>query len=226
MRSITFTTFINMKRLYSILLLIGLSTFAFAQESKIRRQSFDNYRELDSTSYLLIPIEWDNSPRVGDIKVAGSGKKQNIFFYDPETEVRKFLFEDRMQIIESYKGHLLNSRYRGDTSKRPLNKEHIYYSVINEDYNKDKKLDSSDPSYLYMSRFDGTGLERLTPEYYDLQSYRYIERSHIILATLTYDENKDGKFNNNDSQVLYKIDLSDLSKSKEVTKLRLKVNPR
>ncbi|GAB5522452.1 MAG: hypothetical protein Roseis2KO_03240 [Roseivirga sp.] len=215
-----------MKRSFLILLLISVGASTFAQEYKVRRQSFDSYRELDSTSYLLIPIEWDNSPRVGDIKVAGAGKKQNIFFYDPETEVKRFLFEDRMQIIESYKGHLLNARYKGDTSKRPLNKEHIYYSVINEDYNKDNKLDSDDPSYLYMSRFDGTELTRLTPEYYDLQSYRYIERSHIILATLRFDENKDGKFNNNDSQVLYKIDLNDLGKSKEITKLRLKVNPR
>lgn len=199
---------------------------SFAQDYKIRRQSFDSYRQLDSTSYILIAIEWDNSPRVDEIKVAGAGKGQNIFFYDPETEEKRFLFEGRMQIIESYKGHLLNSRYKGDTSERPLNKEHMYYSVINEDYNRDKKLDSNDPSYLYMSRFDGTGLTRLTPESYDLQTYRYIEKSNIILATLTYDENKDGKFNNNDSEVLYKIDLNDLSKSKEVTKLQLKVNPR
>ncbi|MCE7993423.1 MAG: hypothetical protein HEP71_15660 [Roseivirga sp.] len=215
-----------MKRSFLILLLISLSLPSFAQDSKIRRQSFDSYRELDSTSYLLIPIEWDNSPRVGEIKVAGAGRKQNIFFYDPETEENRFLFDGRMQIIEGYKGHLLNSRYKGDTSKRPLNKEHIYYSVINQDYNEDKKLDSNDPSYLYMSRFDGTGLIRLTPESYDLQTYRYIERSNIILATLTYDENQDGKFNNNDTAVLYKIDLNDLSKSKEVTKLRLKVNPK
>lgn len=215
-----------MKKSLLFLLFIFISASSIAQDYKVRKQSFDSYRELDSTSYLLIPIEWDNSPRVDDIKVAGVGKKQNIFFYDPDTEEKRFLFQDRMQIIESYQGHLLNRRSKYDTSARPANKEHIYYSVINKDYNGDKKLDSNDPSYLYMSRFDGTGLIQLTPESYDLQSYRYLERSHIILATLSYDENQDGKFNNNDSQVLYKIDLNDLSKSKEVTKLKLKVNPR
>ncbi len=215
-----------MKRLFLLILFMLTSFPSFTQEYKIRRQSFNNYHELDSTSYLLIPIGWDNSPRIDDIKVSGAGRQQNIFFYDPDNEEQRFLFKDRMQIIESYEGHLLRIRSKRDTSERPPNKEHIYYKIISEDYNGDKRLDTNDPSYLYMSKFDGTGLIQLTPTSYDLVSYKYIERSDIILATLTYDENKDGKFNNNDSQVLYKINLKDLSQSREVTKLRLKVNPR
>lgn len=215
-----------MKKSLLLLLFMLAATATSAQDYKIRKQSFDNYRELDSTSWLLVTVQWDNNPRVDDIKVDGYGEEQNILFYDPETDEQHFLFANRLQIIKRYEGHLLQRRSRSDTSARPANKAHIYYTVIDEDYNKDNKLDSNDPSYLYMSRFDGTGLTRLTPEFYDLQTYRYIERSNIILATLTLDENKDGKFNNNDAEVLYKIDLNDLSKSREVTKLRLKVNPR
>lgn len=215
-----------MKKISFLILLFSISFSSFAQDSKIRKQSFDNYRQLDSTSYILIPIQWDNNPKVGDMKVSGVGSNQNIFFYDPETDEQRFLFEGRLQIIKRYDGHLLHSRYRNDSSKRPLNKEHIYYTVISKDYNSDKKLNYEDPQILYMSKFDGTGLTQLTPDNYDLQKYKYIEKSHIILATMTVDDNNDGKFNSNDSEVLYRIDLNDLKNSKEIVKLRLKVNQR
>lgn len=215
-----------MKKISFLILLFSISFSSFAQDSKIRKQSFDNYRQLDSTSYILIPIQWDNNPKVGDMKVSGVGSNQNIFFYDPETDEQRFLFEGRLQIIKRYDGHLLHSRYSKDTSKRPMNKEHIYYTVINKDYNSDEKLNYEDPQILYMSKFDGTGLTQLTPDNYDLQKYKYIEKSNIILATLTVDDNNDGKFNSNDSEVLYRIDLKDLKNSKEIVKLRLKVNQR
>lgn len=194
----------------------------FGQSAKMYRQSFDRFLELDSTAIILIPIQWDNNAKVGDIKIQGINRTKNILFYDPTNDYQKFLFSDRIQIIESYNGHLLNRRYASDTTKRPLNKAHIYYSVISEDYNEDKKLDSDDPTYLYSSKFDGTELLLLTPKFYHLKNYKYIERSNIILATLVMDENGDKKFNNNDSEVLYKIDLNQLSDSKIISKLKLK----
>ena len=212
-----------MRKVILIILFISLNTIlCFGQSAKMYRQSFNRFLELDSSTIILIPIEWDNNAKVGDIKIQGSNRTKNILFYDPTNDYQKFLFDEQMQIIESYNGHLLNRRHARDTTKRPLNKEHIYYSVINEDYNEDKKLDSDDPTYLYYSKVNGTELYLLTPKFYHLKNYKYIERSNIILATLVMDENGDKKFNNNDSEVLYKIDLNELSESKIISKLKLK----
>ena len=62
----------------------------------------------------------------------------------------------------------------------------------------------------------------LTPEFYDLKYYKYIKGTNIILATLVQDDNKDKKFDNKDSEVLYKVDLNDFTKSKFIVKLKLK----
>ena len=211
-----------MKKIILVLLLLLNSLFAVSQAAKMYRQSFDRYIELDSTNLILIPIEWDNNAKVDDIKVQGVNRTKNILFYNPTNDYQKFLFDSKLQIIVSYSGHLLRRRYAADTTARPLNKEQLYYTVINEDYNGDKKLDDGDPTYLYASKFDGSELTLLTPQFYSLKNYRYIERSHVILATLTEDENRDKKFNNNDAEVLYKIELTDLSKSKIIAKLKLK----
>lgn len=213
-----------MKKISLIILLMSQVVICLSQirTPRFRSQSFERFIELDSTNLLFVPIEWDSNGKLGDIKIVGNNKTKNIFFYDPITDYKKFLFDSDQQIIKQYKGHLLNRRYNDDDIKRPLNKHDIYYKVIRDDYNGDKKLNSEDPTYLYVSKFDGSELTQLTPKFYHLKYYKYVERSNVILATLVVDENGDRKFNNNDYEVLYKVDLSDLSKSKIVTRLKLK----
>ena len=207
-------------------LLMFSTVLCFGQSAKVYKQSFDRFIELDSSNIVMVPIAWGNNAKIGDVKIAGNRRTKNILFYDPTNDYQKLLFEENTQIIVVYSGQLIYnmdrySMYRRDTIKM-LNKDHLYYSVINEDYNKDKRLDSKDPRYLYYSKIDGTELTLLTPEFYHLKNYKYIRNSNVILATLVWDENKDKKFNNNDSEVLYKIDLNDFSKSKIIAKLKLK----
>ena len=137
----------------------------------------------------------------------------------------KYLLEDSLQIIVSYTGQLSYMMYpyeRAIDTVKPITDEHLYYTVIKEDYNGDEKLDYHDPKYLYCSKYDGSDLTLLTPEFYYLKYYKYIKSTNIILATLIQDDNGDKNFNNKDSEVLYKIDLNDLSKSKFIVKLKLK----
>ncbi|MEN8121448.1 MAG: hypothetical protein ABFS35_13940 [Bacteroidota bacterium] len=209
-----------MKIFFLIMLMIS-SILSFGQSAKMYKQSFDRFIELDSSNIVLIPIDWGNNAKIGEIKIMGNRRTKNIFFYDPTNDYQKLLFQESQQIIVNYSGQLLHRSYKLDTIKH-LNRDHLYYSVIKDDYNGDKKLDSDDPKYLYYSKIDGTDLTLLTPKYYHLKYYKYIKSSNVILATLISDENQDRKFNNKDSEVLYKIDLNDFSKSKIITKLKLK----
>jgi len=207
---------------FLLILFVSTAIVCSGQSAKVYRQSYDRFIELDSSSIILIPIEWDNNAKIGEIKIQGNNRTKNLIFYNPISDSVKFLFSDSLQIITSFDGPLLSKRDSKDTTKRPRNKDQLYYSVINEDYNEDKKLDGDDPIYLYGSKYDGTSLTLLTIQHSSLKYYRYINDLNIILATLTIDENKDKKFDSRDSEILYKIDLNDLKKSKVITKMALK----
>lgn len=206
--------------IFSIVLLCSLKIWA--QDKPIRRQSFNRFSGMDSVSMLLIPISWDNDGKFGDMKVIGEDRTKNILFYDPETDYKRFLFDGELQIIKKYQGPILRYRSPYDTTKRSLNRFHLYYTVVNDDYNQDGRLDSDDPVYLYYSNFDGTDLTLLTPKGFSLRNFEYIERSNVIMATLVKDANEDKEFDSNDVEVLYKVNFNDLSQSKVITELRLK----
>jgi len=212
----------NIKASMLVLLLLS-SSICIGQSAKVYRQSFDQFIELDSSSIVLIPIDWDNNAKMGDVKIIGNKRTKNILFYDPTNDQQKKLFDDSLQIILNYSGQMIHRSFerKADTIKQ-LNNEHLYYSVITEDYNRDNKLDLNDPTYLYYSKIDGTGLELLTLPSYHLKNYKYIKASNAILAILVSDDNNDKKFNSDDSEVLYKVDLNNTSRSKIIARLKLK----
>jgi hypothetical protein len=100
--------------------------------------------------------------------------------------------------------------------------DYLLFKVINEDYNQDKRLDNEDPIYLYASKSDGTQLIQITPKSYSFKHYEFFEKENFLLVVLTKDSNADKKFDNNDMEVVYKIDLSDFKKSKIIADLKIK----
>ncbi|MDH5597857.1 MAG: hypothetical protein OEY34_01965 [Cyclobacteriaceae bacterium] len=212
------------KRIIIIIIVLLSGTRIFGQSMPKFRQGFDfsNFYVLDSTDYMLLPVEWDNNGKVDQLKVYGNNRNQNIFFYNPITEEKRFLFEGSKQIINRFEGYLTQRRYAPDTTKKPLNKDYLYYSVVNFDYNSDNTLDAKDPVNLYQSKYDGTELSLLHPKELNLLRYEYIKKYNIILCVLERDDNNDKKYDNNDSEILYKIDLSNPENSKIVSVLKIK----
>ena len=178
---------------------------------------FSSIKQLDSTAWILVPVQWKNNGKIANIKIEAWRDKKNVLFYNPDTDENRMLFTDSVQIIREFTGHLLKYRSPTDTTRRPPNKLFIYYKVTNHDYNGDNKLDSDDPVYLYHSNFNGHGLERITPVEHNLKEYEYFKDQNIILALLERDINKDREFDEKDAEILYKIDLNDLSKSRVIS---------
>lgn len=206
-----------------LVITILFADLCLAQSAKQYRQSFNHFIELDSSNIVMVPIDWDNNAKLGGVKIMGNNRTKNILFYDPTTDQQNILFDDSLQMILAYSGQRIRRFYERDldTVER-LNYEHLYYSVVSEDYNNDDKLDTDDPTYLYYSKIDGTGLEQLTPRAHHLKHYTYIKSSNVILAVIISDDNGDKKFNSKDSEILFKVDLNDTSRSKSITKLKLK----
>lgn len=139
-----------------IISLTSLRCFGQSKTPRYRQSISSDFTELDSSSLVVIPIKWDDNDKVGGTKIDYYRGIKNVLFYDPETDYTKFLFDDSVQVIKRYEGYLLN-HHDDENLGRAKNKGDIYYSVINEDYNQDQKLDSEDLTYLYMSKFDGRG---------------------------------------------------------------------
>lgn len=209
----------------------------------MKTQHFENnFILLDSTN-ILLPISWTGTGKFNDVKIESSSEYniKNIIFYNIINDSCRYLFKDSMQIIRQINDH---NYYRNFTefslniikdsihaNLKPNQEErqpkytfnnYLLFEVINEDYNQDGKLNLDDPVYLYASKSDGTGLIPITPKFYSFKYYQFFEKENFILAVLAEDTNKDKKFDNNDMEVVYKINLTDFKKSKIIVDLQIK----
>lgn len=235
-----------MKSLTSILLLIILIPAGFAQNAAIKTQHFEsNFTQLDST-YILIPISWSSNGEFNNFKIESSSeyKMKNLIFYNITNDSCRYLFSDSLQIIRLIKAYNYGQNYTGfslsiikDSVQADLElnrnnsqtkytfNDFMLYEVINEDYNEDEKLSTEDPVYLYASANDGSGLKQITPRCYSYRYFQHFEKEKMLLAVLIMDSNADKKFDNNDREVIYKIDLEDFANSKIVLDIQIKKKP-
>lgn len=210
------------KNIFLVFTICLTSLAGYGQSLKQYEQSFDRYIEIDSSNTVMIPIDWEENGKISNLKIMGYNRTKNIFFYDPITEQQNFLFKKGAQIILSYSGKAITGFYRTTDTIKQESLEYLFYRVINEDFNNDEKLSKDDPTYLFSSKTDGTNVQRLTPSGYHLKNYKLLANSHIVLATLVSDEDQNKKFNQQDAEVLYRIDLKDISASKIIAKINIK----
>jgi len=227
----------------TILLFMCLFTTGFSQEALLKTQHYDrNFILLDS-NYILIPITWANTGKFNNVKIESSYPftVKNIIFYNIKNDSCKYLFKDSLQLIQYIREINYNNssmEFSLDIVKDSIHaqlkpdqndnkviytfNDYLLYEVINEDYNQDGKLSTDDPIYLYASKYDGTGLVQITPRFYTNKNYKYFKKEKMILAVLLNDSNGDKKFDNEDKEVLYKIDLTNFSNSKILIDLQIK----
>jgi hypothetical protein len=225
-----------MKKTILISLLIICMNSAFSQETRVVTLGYnDTFFQLDST-HIIIPVEWRTSGKYSSSKIERSTTYyyKNLLFYNCKTDQSTTLFKDSVQMFKlEYERDLavnrssvtytaINDTIRITQAETPSQYKYVrvysfdgylLYRVINEDFNADGKLSGLDPVYLYASNYDGTGLLQITPRGYDVANYQYFQKEHFILATMTCDINNDKKFNSDDKELIFRIDLLDFSKS-------------
>lgn len=83
-------------------------------------------------------------------------------------------------------------------SKNTLSDQFIYYNITDSDYDGDKKLTPKDPEKLYLSNLQGKSFTRISPNNYNLSSWKIDEKHDLILMDLIKDSNGDKEFNEKD----------------------------
>lgn len=175
-----------------------LTDFNFQYESPII---------LDCTDMVLIPI----STKIFESRKIYSKdgyysddypRYWNVLFYNRQTSETRLLTEKKIRISQI---HAKFVEY--ESVKRTLEGK-VLYQIGDTDYNNDKKLNSIDPEFLFVSDIDGRRLKRLSPQNEDLQYYEVIPNSEQILIRTLRDVNRDSIFNNYDELILYKLEFS------------------
>ena len=160
---------------------------------------------LDSTNQILIPISTELLERKTSYSKDGYYSDDfprywNVLFYNRSTGKTNLLTNEKFRISEIYAKNSDNE-YR---EKENILNGKILYEISDIDYNKDGKLNSHDPEFLFISELDGNGLQRISPKNEDLVHYEVIQKSREIIFETRRDINNDSIFNSEDEFVWYK----------------------
>jgi len=88
--------------------------------------------------------------------------------------------------------------------------------VTVEDYNKDKKLTTDDPEYLFVSDKEGKNFRQISPDNYNLKSWQLIKSLNKVLMTLTKDNDNNKEFGEEDEVVSFEINIATDTIAKEI----------
>lgn len=205
---------------FPLTFIVAILFFALASAQKKEEINFSDAFQLDSSEYFLIPRLLDDSNKDPFDKGKGYvlwGHYTDILFYNTKTNQTKKLFEGKPSLISPFL-QKRSSYYYQETGPDLANNilpALIIYSIITDDFNGDKVLDSEDPSYLFVSTKTGEDLTQITPKGFDVVSWTVSKDKKIILVKGRIDKNKNKKFGNGDDQLYYRVDLNnDISKIK------------
>ena len=166
---------------------------------------YENPIVLDSTNQILFPISTKLLKRKETYSKDGYYEYDlprywNILFFNRNTGKTKLLTNKRFRISEINTKKDKNNTYY----QQKLLEDKIIYKINDIDYNKDNKLNSKDPEFLFISEIDGSNLQRISPLNEDLIYYEVIEETDELLFQTRRDTNKDFIFSESDESIWYK----------------------
>jgi len=175
----------------------------------------NSFTEIDSSGIIMFPLSMSESGRYGGessyYKEIPQNSYWNIIFYNSKTSAYHLL-SDRKMLIKNFDIKYSSANYLdiGYTGK------YILYRVTVEDYNMDKKLNSDDPEYLFVSDKEGNNFRQLSPEDYDLKSWLFVKSTNKILMAVAKDSDHNKIFEDKDEITTFQIDIDQDNLSTEI----------
>lgn len=146
--------------------------------------------------------EWGNTnENIFDIR--------NILFHDLNTGNSYPLLSDTAHIL-SFALH------------KEFSNPQIFYRIVMQDYNGDKKYNSSDPVMLFTSDLNGKNLTKVTPDNEQFIDYFYYPKTQKILVKTIVDRNNDKKFTKSDETNFRELTLKEPTLGREIFSSALK----
>lgn len=170
---------------------------------------FNNPTVLDSSDWVLYPLTLEELEETEKgFKSSSYGRQYaywNVAFYNTKTKQTRLLSDSLKMLITSISQKNDAITYSGQRTEE--NKGLIYYSIATNDFNKDGRLNSDDPKYLFISDLSGQNFKQVSPDNFDLIHWQTILESNKILIQARKDTCKDKEFDEKDETVSFIYDI-------------------
>ncbi|MBS1598176.1 MAG: hypothetical protein JST75_08120 [Bacteroidetes bacterium] len=200
------------------------------QKAKLDKLKLDFNRPviIDSSVYVMYPLALERSEESGSGFSSGSYGRPttywNILFYNTATGEYHLLNDTLKMAIYSYNPR--NADANASSSSFDFDDflisgynrvdRLLYFSITTTDFNKDGKLNSDDPNYLFITDKAGRHFKQVSPNNMNVSSWETIKATNKILMMVTRDTNGDNKFDDNDESFPLVYDLTKNTTSSEM----------
>jgi hypothetical protein len=169
----------------------------------------------DSSSTLFFPIQY-NDVFDSENKVAFlTDYYANIIAYDFKKDTYKALFPQNT-FIEAFQ-LVQRSDNTPERRYRNIYKNLVILSVKTTDTNANGRIDSHDPSFLYVVNTNGENLKLLTSKQESVVDFQVFEKQGIAVVRMQHDTNNDGSFRKEDKRTYFRtLNLTTVTIGREI----------
>ena len=178
-----------------------------------------NVMEIDSSGIMMLPLSLgsdESNSNSSSYLSRDNSRFWNIIFLNSKTNEHHLLTDKKMLINIEKPNYNINYSSDGQMFFKQQSKRYLFYTVILDDYNKDKSLSQTDPQYLFVSDKAGKYFRQISPANYDLQHWQFINATNKVLLTLKKDSDKNNLFDSKDELVLFEVEIEKGTEAKEV----------
>ena len=189
------------------------SLVGFAQRNDKQPRYFGDPFVADSSSTIMIPIRYNDELLSANKIVLWNDFYSNIIFYDFTTDTYQKLFDTDTYIKGFARGQNFYNRYdRGNPLLENTSSKWIFYFVKPIDFNNNGRIDSDDPSVLYLSDRSGNNLQAITPDSESAVSIEIFDQQGFALIKMQRDMDGNRRFEAKDKDFYYvRFDLNRLA---------------
>lgn len=209
-----------MKNILLVTFLLLTTFYSQAQKNEKLPRYFGEAVVADSSAAILIPTRY-NAELLSANKIAlWHDYYANVIFYDMAADTYKKLF-DTDTYIKPFPSVQVPAQYirteRGNTKLANVSRNWIFYFVKPSDYNKNGRIDTEDPSVLYVSDKSGNNLRALTTNSENAVSIEIFDKQGFALVKMQRDSDNNKRFESKDKDYYFiRINLDDLSFGKKI----------
>lgn len=202
---------------------------------------YGDYKDLDSTDYLLIPLGMKTleSQKGMHAKASSSDEERsgvttyqnfkynfysldfedcnNIIFYNKKTEETHLLLQ-KPAIISQFYFPYYDDEYKG--------KKYwfILLAIHEDDSNTDGYINAEDAERVYVADLSGANMIQINPDNTQLVDWYIDSATNNILMKVRYDSNDDRKFNYFDDVEILKTQIDNLAQGRAIINDEIKHN--
>lgn len=210
-----------MKKVIAFILLVNLISCSGNQETFERKENKEeekisilkiqphDFFEIDSSGIVVFPLQigkTDDSRLKGSFESGKNDVCWNMIFYNTKTG-KKYWLSDKKMLILNYETNY-SSNYSSFNTSEALkiddysSKNYIFYNIIAEDFNQDKKLNYDDPTYLFITNKEGKNLKQISPKSMNVVDWKLIPKTNKIIINARKDLNGNKSFNDSEDELI------------------------